>query len=154
MEASRMEALRELWAGAGPDAPGYAGATDAIVEELTTADAVLERLGGPERRLFLAGDGTRWLGLAATKRIDGETSELAGILVRGDAAGRGVGTALVREAVGRSRDDGAVRMIVSTEVDNDRAIAFYRSRGFVVTGERVEAAGEQEVPVVMLERRI
>jgi dTDP-4-amino-4,6-dideoxy-D-galactose acyltransferase len=146
--------LRRLWAAAGPDAPGYAGATDAGIEELAQPPAIEERLGRPDRRMFLAGDEDDWLGFAATRRIDAARCELAGILVLEEATGRGVGSALVAAAVARARIDGATQMIVRTEVGNDRAIAFYRSAGFTPTEETVEMVGDTPVPVVELERHL
>ncbi len=44
----------EAWREAGPDAPGFAGATDDVITELTTPEAIRQRIGGPERRMFLA----------------------------------------------------------------------------------------------------
>ena len=49
----------EAWQQAGPNAPGFAGATDEIIRELTTQAAIVERLGGPDRRMFLARSGSR-----------------------------------------------------------------------------------------------
>ena len=47
----------EAWQQAGPNAPGFVGATDEIIGELTTQAAIVERLRGPDRRMFLARSG-------------------------------------------------------------------------------------------------
>jgi hypothetical protein len=72
------EFFKAAWQQSGPDAPGFAGATDEVIAELTTRDAIRERIGGPDRRMFLAWQDERVVGFAATKRIDIDTVELAG----------------------------------------------------------------------------
>jgi hypothetical protein len=61
------------WRQSGPDAPGFVGATDEVIAELTTRDAVRERIGGPDRRMFLAWADDCVVGFAATKRINVDT---------------------------------------------------------------------------------
>ncbi len=63
----------EAWRQAGPDAPGFVGASDQVIADLTTAEAFAERIGGPERRMFLAWEDERVVGFAATKRVDADT---------------------------------------------------------------------------------
>jgi len=58
----------EAWQQAGPEAPGFSGATDDIIRELTTQAAIVERLGGPDRRMFLAWVSQRVAGFSATTR--------------------------------------------------------------------------------------
>jgi hypothetical protein len=41
-------------------------------------------------------------------------------------------------------------MVVRTERTNAAAIAFYRARGFLLTGDAVEMVGSREVPVLEL----
>ncbi len=126
--------LGEAWREAGPGAPGFAGATDDVVEELMHRDAILARIGAPARRMFLARRGGRVVGFAATKGIDDGVAELAGVIVLRPHAGGGIGTMLVEAARDRARADGYRRMRVSTEESNDRARRFYEARGFVITG--------------------
>jgi ribosomal protein S18 acetylase RimI-like enzyme len=142
----------EAWRQSGPDAPGFVGATDEVIAELTTRDALRERIGGPDRRMFLVREDGRVVGFAATKRIDPETVELAGIIVLPSCAGRGVGTALVDEALGRAKDERYRTMIVRTETTNHSARAFYEARGFVLGRIAVEQVDDISVEVWELSR--
>ncbi len=141
----------EAWQQAGPNAPGFAGATDEIIRELTTQAAIVERLGGPDRRMFLARSGSRVVGFSATTRIDDATVELAGIIVLQSLLGQGIGTALVAETVTGCRDEGYRRMIVRTESDNQRALDFYESHGFTRTEQGTEDVDGLAVAVWELE---
>jgi ribosomal protein S18 acetylase RimI-like enzyme len=132
------EFFKTAWRQSGPDAPGFAGATDEIIAELTTQDAIRERIGGPDRRMFLAWEDERVVGFAATKRIDIDTVELAGIIVLPACAGRGVGTELVHEALRATKGESYRSMIVRTETTNDSALAFYEARGFVLERTTIE----------------
>jgi ribosomal protein S18 acetylase RimI-like enzyme len=133
------------WKEAGPDAPGWAGATDEAIRELSRRDNLLGRVGGPARRMFLAKEGGRVLGFSALRRMDEETVELAGIVVRQRLLGRGLGSRLLDAAVDAARRDGYHRMRVRTEANNERAIAFYEARGFSYAQTVVETIGETTV---------
>lgn len=148
--ADVADLLRRLWAAAGPNALGYSGATDTVMEDLAKREAIIERLGGPDRRIFLSGEEDGWLGFAATRRLDQTQCELAGILVTEEATGRGVGRALMAAVAASARRDGFEVLVVRTEVDNERAIAFYRSTGFMDVGRDVEDVDGTHVPVVEL----
>lgn len=146
--------FREAWRLAGPDAPGWAGADERIVAEIAEPNAIRARIGGPQQRMFLAVDGDQVLAFAATRLLDGSDAELAGIVVRQDAVGRGIGTPLLEAALDALAAEGVTRVVVRTEVDNERALAFYLSRGFAgdsVISEEVEGT---IVEVVELERLI
>ena len=97
--------------------------------------------------MFLAWEGGRIVGFAAMKRIDVETVELAGIIVLPSCAGRGVGTALVDEALRRGRDERYRTVIVRTETTNQAARAFYEARGFELGEITVERVGDVSVQV-------
>jgi ribosomal protein S18 acetylase RimI-like enzyme len=142
--------LATAWAEAGPDAPGFAGATDADIEAIRRPAAVRRRLGGPERRMFVACEEGTVVGFAATRRIDERSTELAGIVVLDRLAGHGIGTRLVAAALGSCRDDGARRVVVRTETDNHRARKFYEALGFEATSVLVEHVSETPVEVVEL----
>lgn len=144
----------EAWQQAGPNAPGFAGATDEIVRELTTQAAIVERLGGPDRRMFLARSGGRVVGFAATTRINDATVELAGIIVLQSLLGHGIGTVLVTETVASCRNTGYQRMVVKTETDNQRALDFYESHGFARTEQSTEDVDGESVPVWRLLRTL
>ncbi len=124
-----------MWNEAGPDAPGFAGATEEVIAEIATPEAIRSRIGGPERRMFVAYEGQQPVGFAAIKALNENEVELAGIVVLQSMVGRGIGTPLIEAAVHTCRELGFSRMTVSTEVDNERALAFYLARGFRLAGE-------------------
>jgi ribosomal protein S18 acetylase RimI-like enzyme len=144
--------LWEAWHQVGPDAPGFVGTTDELIRELTTRAAIVDRLGGPDRRMFLAWSGNRVVGFSATTRIDAATVELAGIIVLQSLLGHGIGKALVTATVASCRNEGYRRMIVQTETDNQRAIDFYETQGFTRIEQRTEEVDGLTVPVWDLER--
>jgi ribosomal protein S18 acetylase RimI-like enzyme len=145
--------VRELWAAAGPDAPGLTGATDEVIAEISRPEEIRLRLGGPERRIFLARRDGRVVGFAATRRLDPTTSELAGIMVHPGHRG-GVGTPLLDAAIATVVAEGARRMVVHTEADNEGALAFYERRGFRRTGTGTDDVEGTGVAVVILERAL
>lgn len=146
--------FRRAWTEAEPGAPGFAGATDQIIAELVAPETVRERIGGPERRMFLAWHGEEVVGFGATKREDDDTVELAGVIVLQSYAGRGIGSRLIDEAIDRVRAEGCRRMVVRTELTNERARAVYEARGFAVTGTKSEAVEGEAVEVWELSREI
>jgi ribosomal protein S18 acetylase RimI-like enzyme len=143
-----------MWDEAGPDAPGFAGATEEVIAEIAQPDAIRARIGGPERHMFVAYIEDSAVGFAATRTIDTEQVELAGIVVLQSMLGHGIGTPLVAAAVAAARERGFERMSVSTEVDNQRAIGFYEARGFEIVGESTADVDGVAVAVSNLERRL
>ncbi len=74
------------------------------------------------------------------RRVDGflagrvvrGTLRVHGLAVAREVRGRGVGRALVKNAVARSRDEGLAWVRLHVWVGNAAAIALYRSEGFAV----------------------
>jgi GNAT superfamily N-acetyltransferase len=149
-----VDFLWAAWREAGPGAPGWAGASEEVIAELADPVAVRERIGGPDRRMFVALDGDRVIGLAGTRRIDHTSVELAGIVVLQSMLGTGVGTPLLEMAVAALAAEGYHRLVVSTERTNDRALGFYASRGFVEIESRTEEVGGAPLELTTLERVI
>jgi ribosomal protein S18 acetylase RimI-like enzyme len=88
-------------------------------------------------RVLVAGSAGEMVGhlqLVTTGRPD--EIELKNMAVRPDQQGRGIGRALVEEAVARSADDGYARMIVATAAADIGNLRFYQRTGFRL--ERVE----------------
>jgi ribosomal protein S18 acetylase RimI-like enzyme len=148
------EFMRAAWREAGPDAPGFAGATDAVIDEITQTDAVVERMTGSDRTMHLAWLGDRVVGFSAMRRIDDDRIELAGIIVNRDSAGRGVGRSLVAASLEEAVSDGFSTAIVRTECDNDVAQAFYERLGFSNPVITIEWVGDVPVEVVELSRAL
>ncbi len=144
----------QAWEQAGPEAEGFVGASDQVISELTAPEVVRERIGGPDRRMFLAWDRERVVGFAATKRVDAKTVELAGIIVLESSSGRGVGSRLVEAAIRRAQAEGYLGMVVRTEITNQRARAFYETRGFTVDGSTFESVEGEMVEVWELTRTV
>lgn len=144
----------EAWRRSGPDAPGFTGATEEVIAELATQEAFRARIGGPDRRMFLAWENDRVVGFAATRRVDVGTVELAGVIVLPSLAGRGIGTALLDAAVARVGRDGYRSMTVRTETTNRPARAFYERRGFRALRTAVEQVGDLPVAVWELARSL
>jgi ribosomal protein S18 acetylase RimI-like enzyme len=96
---------------------------------------VAGRLG--RDRLALAGRllSTRWSAPASEDPAAVPRSSFGVLAVAVDPAaqGHGVGRALMHEARTRARREGFASMHLSVHPDNDRAIAFYRSLGWVST---------------------
>ncbi len=76
-----------------------------------------------------------------------------GMLVDRDWRGRGVGSALVQEAISRARGQGLHKLCLEVFMHNTAAIALYRKFGFVEEGRRIgqyrRASGELWDSIVM-----
>ena len=142
----------EGWRQAGPDAPGWSGATEDVMAELTDPETLRAQIGGPGRRMFLAWEDGRVIAFAATRMMTPAVVEVAGIVVLQYALGRGVGSPLLETAVAASREAGFEQMVVRTEADNDRAAGFYRSRGFTDDGAVTEVVEGIELDVLQFSR--
>lgn len=144
----------EAWGEAGPGAPGWSGADDATIAEISAPETLLYRIGGPERRIFMATADGRPVGFAAIRRMDGRSVELSGIIVLQSMLGRGIGGRLLEAVVAQAVGEGCLRMEVHTEADNVPAIGFYRSHGFDEAGESSASFDGEQVPLVVLERHL
>ncbi len=80
--------------------------------------------------------------------------ELAGIVVLEEMAGRGIGTPLVDAAAEVATAGGPEEMLVKTETTNERALGFYRSRGFSDLRTSAEEVEGITVEVAELVRRL
>jgi len=146
------EFLAAAWREAGPDAPGFTGASDETIAEITAPEAFRVHISGPDRRMFLAWEEDRVVGFSATRSTDESSVELSGIIVFRSRAGRGIGSALVESAVAAARGDGHREMIVKTETTNHRARAFYENQGFQTVGVETEDVDDVPVEVWVLSR--
>jgi ribosomal protein S18 acetylase RimI-like enzyme len=130
----------EAWRQAGPEALGWAGATESNIQEISSEEFISSLLSKPETRVFAFSHDGRIVGIAVNRKMDESTVELAGIIVQQDAIGRGVGTALLKSAIASAKELGFLSMRVKTETNNQNAISFYRKNGFTQLG-----TGEEEV---------
>lgn len=144
--------FRRAWEEAGPGAAGFTGASDEVIAELTTPRAFRKRIGGPDRRMFLAREDDRVIGFASTRRISEDSVELSGIIVLRSHGGQGVGTALLENTIAAATADGYGTMLVETETTNSRAQAFYENSGFAVDGAGTERVDDADVELLRLSR--
>ena len=64
--------------------------------------------------------------------------EIVSLYVLPEAMGRGVGSALLKEALAALSEDGYDRAYLWAIQDNERADAFYRKHGFIPTEDRIQ----------------
>lgn len=142
--------ILKAWDEAGPGALGWTGATEENVSELASAEFLSSLIGREGVVIFLGWDRGEVVGFASNRGVDDETVELSGIVVLESMTGRGVGSRLLDSSLQAAERDGYRRVIVETEVFNERAIGFYRSRGFEVGEKRVTEVEEEQVELVEL----
>jgi ribosomal-protein-alanine N-acetyltransferase len=88
------------------------------------------RTATPVARYRVSIDGGQLTGYAITGRA-GLTSYLQRLAVHPDYQRRGIGTALVADALGWARRRGATSMLVNTQENNITALELYERTGFV-----------------------
>lgn len=96
------------------------------------------------RHCLLADDGTRLVGYclgAVSAAPDPHTGWLLGLGVSRELRGGGYGRDLAKETLRRLREDGARRVQLAVEPDNDPAIHLYESLGFRVVEYRTDYSG-------------
>jgi ribosomal protein S18 acetylase RimI-like enzyme len=139
-----VKAIREFflaaWRQAGPEALGWAGATESNVQEISSEGFISSLLSKPETKMFAFSQEGRIVGIAVNRKVDESTVELAGIIVQQDAIGKGIGTALLKSAIASAKELGFLSMRAKTEANNQNAISFYRKNGFTECG-----IGEEDV---------
>jgi ribosomal-protein-alanine N-acetyltransferase len=87
-------------------------------------------------RYYVATDDDAGLAGYAGSWFDGDVAQVMTIGVAWRAQGRGLGRALLRGLIDRARSDGAEAVLLEVRVDNEPAIALYRSEGFEVLARR------------------
>lgn len=140
------------WEESSPNHLGFTGATEETIDEIGSEEFLKKRLSNPDISIYVVKDNDRILGFASTRNINRDAVELSGIIVLESATGRGFGTRLIEEAVSGARKGGFRRMVVKTEVANERAIGLYKKMGFAEVGETRENVEGTAVDIVILER--
>ncbi len=142
------------WRQAGPEALGWAGATENNIQEISSEGFISSLLSKPETKLFAFSQHGRIVGIAVNRKMDESTVELAGIIVQQDAIGKGIGTALLKSAIVSAKELGFLSMRVKTETNNQNAISFYRKNGFTELGKGEQEVDGKAVNVVSLTRSL
>ena len=138
------------WRQAGPEALGWAGATENNIQEISSEGFISSLLSKPEAKVFAFSQDGRIVGIAVNRKMDESTVELAGIIVQQDTVGKGIGTALLKSAIASAKEQGFLSMRVNTETNNQNAISFYRKNGFTELGMAEEEVDGKPVKVVNL----
>jgi ribosomal protein S18 acetylase RimI-like enzyme len=101
-------------------------------------------------KVFISKIGEEVVGFCAIRKIDCQLLELAGIIVREDQTGKGIGNDLLEIAKKEAVESGFTTMLVKTEPTNKRALSFYRSKGFVEQEQVLEKLNGIEVNLTVL----
>jgi len=144
----------EAWREAGPESPGFTGATEETMRDLASEESLSAQIMDPLVRVFMAEEGNQISGFAALRRIDSAAVELSGMMVLQKRVRRGVGTELFKKAQEFSISEGYRKMEVKTEAFNRRAIAFYKKLGFVQSGETEDNLGGTLVKLMVLQKSL
>lgn len=131
-------------ARAGPESvPAIAALLAAVLEPAWSEDSVAQYLAAPGSFALLAFPEASAPGAAGAEpagfllaRVGGESCDLAAMGVAPRARGRGLGAALLEEALKTAAGMGARQMFLEVAEGNRAAIALYESRGFRVAGKR------------------
>ena len=146
--------FHRAWNESGPDHLGFTGATEETINEIASEEFLKKRLLNPDVSIYVLKDEESILGFAATRNIDRNGIELSGILMLESATGKGFGTQLIEEAVSFARQGGFRRMVVKTEVVNERAIGFYKKMEFAEVGKSMEIVEGTAVDIMILQRTL
>jgi ribosomal protein S18 acetylase RimI-like enzyme len=140
----------EAWKRAGPQALGWTGATEDTIHDIASEESLMRMASDPKLKFFACEENGEIKGFAANRVQDASTIELAGIIVRDDLLGKGIGSLLISKCIESARDAGFSGMVVKTEASNERAISFYVKRGFVRLGNAVETVENSKVDLSTL----
>ena len=113
-------------------------------------DQVRDELIGGRRQVWVAGGPVR---AYVVVRVVDDVADLHRIGVHPGHRRRGVARMLLDQAMDAAVTDGAVRLLLEVAADNDGALAFYGSVGFVEIGRRARYYRSGADAVVM-ERRL
>jgi len=144
--------MRAAYSQGGPMALGNSGASEKVLDELTSEKTAKYLLS--KQKVLLAKQAGMTFGLAAWRKLDSERAEIAGILVLEPAKGKGVGSALLERALKDVAAEGFQAIIVKTEASNDVALKFYQKFGFEEAGELDEKLESGTVRCTLLGKRL
>jgi ribosomal protein S18 acetylase RimI-like enzyme len=140
----------DAWKRAGPQALGWTGATEDTIHDIASEESLMGLVSDPKLKFFVCEENGEITGFAANRVQDASTIELAGIIVRDDLLGKGIGSLLISRCIESARAAGFSGMVVKTEASNERAISFYVKRGFVRLGNALETVENSKVDLAAL----
>jgi ribosomal protein S18 acetylase RimI-like enzyme len=142
--------ILDAWKRAGPGALGWTGATEDTIQEISSEKHLKKLVSDPKMKFFLCEENGETTGFAVNRIQNSSTMELAGIVVREDLLGKGIGSLLLSKCIEFAREAGFVTMVVKTEMSNERAINFYMKKRFVQVGDTVETVENSKVELAVL----
>jgi len=142
--------MLEAWKRAGPGALGWTGATEGTIQEIASEKYLKKLVSNPKMNFLVSEENGEITGFAVNRVQDSSTMELAGVIVREDLMGIGIGSLLLSKCVEFAREAGFVSMVVKTEMSNERAIKFYMKKGFVRVEDIVETVETSKVELMVL----
>lgn len=147
-DASSIAALSlEVWIGTYLKAGISGFFADYALAEFTTAKTA-ELLADPAQTIVVSQnadgiDGVMRLAVDSQSTVTGcDGPEIATLYVQPRHHGKGIGRRLLAAACDQSQQRGATSLWLTTNAQNDPAIAFYLSRGFTQIGETDFRIGE------------
>ncbi len=150
-DAERLQTfIRKAWTEAGPGAPGFSGATEETISEISSQEFLRNCLSDSRVKIFAAQVGKEFVGFASTREIDERTLELSGIMVLEATSGKGVGTGLIESIKSFASKQSFREILVRTEADNQKAISLYQRTGFNQVSETTEDVEGMLVKLVTL----
>lgn len=111
----------------------HATVMDRHCADTFAADTIAAQLADPEVTSLLAEAGSATVGLAQW-RFDGDAAELQRLYADRACHGTGLGQALMSAVIAEASRCNMRSLSLGVWDRNERAIAFYRRQGFVVTG--------------------
>jgi ribosomal protein S18 acetylase RimI-like enzyme len=142
--------ILEAWRLTGASALGWTGATNENIREIASEDFLRGMVENPYLTIFVDKAGEEISGFCALRKINTKLVELAGIVVRQDCVGRGIGSALFEKAKAAAVESGFTAMLVKTESANDRALSFYKERGFIEQETVIEELNNEKVSLTVM----
>jgi len=124
----------EAWRLAGSSALGWTGATDENITEIASESFLRGLIGNPNLKVFISKISEEVVGFCAIRKIDDQSLELAGIIVREDQTGKGIGNDLLEIAKKEAEESGFNTILVKTESTNKRAFVFLQKQRIRRTG--------------------
>lgn len=124
-----------------------------ITRSWHSVEALQTRLSRPQSEFLVADDGKRIGGMAYAARSDKDVVLLHQLYVHPSLQGQGIGRDLFAEI--ETCFDGAKRIRLEVEPENETACAFYRAHGFVEVG-RTENCGADGsgIPALVMEKAL
>ena len=142
--------ILEAWKLVGASALGWTGATNENIREISSKDFLRGMVENPDLTVFVDKAGEEILGFCALRKTKNTLVELAGIVVRQDYIGRGIGSALFEKAKAAAVESGFTAMLVKTESANDRALSFYKEKGFIEQKTVIEKLNNRKVSLTVM----